>query len=293
MPSGRPWDRRPVRRRRPRLRRDPARRWRKSRDGRWRRGRPLFDSLGRRANSVYRDASASSRSRAMRSSVEGCVENSRIMLSPLKGLMMNRCAVAGFTSVHGDALGPAFQLRRAPRSARSGLCVYLAEVSSAAYSRVREIAIWISMAAMGARISMIKPAQALPRLSSSSRLPPNQNAMRARKVMAAAMVAATELVRMSRFLTCPSSCATTPSSSESFISRRMPAVNATEACSGFRPVAKALGDSLGNQPQLGHGQAHALGQALHQGKHARVHFGILRGVTGCAEYIASAILSEK
>src|SRR5262249_18002301 len=38
-------------------------------------------------------------SRAMRSSVEGCVENSRMMLCPVNGLMMNMCAVAGEASI--------------------------------------------------------------------------------------------------------------------------------------------------------------------------------------------------
>src|SRR4051812_7773799 len=37
--------------------------------------------------------------RAIRSSVEGCVENSRMMLSPVKGLMMNMCAVEGVASI--------------------------------------------------------------------------------------------------------------------------------------------------------------------------------------------------
>ena len=60
-------------------------------------------------------------------------------------------------------------------------------------------------------------------------------------VMAAARVAATELIRMSRCSTWPSSCATTPSISLSFISFRMPTVKATAAWLGLRPVAKALG----------------------------------------------------
>ena len=38
-------------------------------------------------------------SRAMRCSVEGCVENSRIMDPPLNGLMMNMWAVAGEASM--------------------------------------------------------------------------------------------------------------------------------------------------------------------------------------------------
>ena len=90
--------------------------------------------------------------------------------------------------------------------------MYLAEAASASYSREREIAIWISMAAMGARIIMTIAPTAPPPRSSSSRLPPNQKAMRASIVMAAASVAATELIRMSRCSTWPSSCATTPSS---------------------------------------------------------------------------------
>ena len=82
--------------------------------------------------------------------------------------------------------------------------------------------------------------------------------MDASAVMAAAIVAATELIRISRCSTCPSSCATTPSISRSSISCRMPVVKATEACAGLRPVANALGESSGDHPELRHGQSHAL-----------------------------------
>ena len=54
-----------------------------------------------------------------------------------------------------------------------------------------------------------------------------------------------------------------------------PAVKATEACDGLRPVAKALGESLGDELQLGHGQAHALAEVAHDGRHAAVDFGVL------------------
>jgi hypothetical protein len=64
-------------------------------------------------------------------------------------------------------------------------------------------------------------------------------------MMDAAIVAATELMRMSRFCTCESSCAMTPSSSLSESRRRMPSVAATAACCGLRPVANALGDESG------------------------------------------------
>ena len=59
------------------------------------------------------------------------------------------------------------------------------------------------------------------------------------------IVAAIVPTRVSRFLTCASSCARTPSSSVSSSSCRMPSVAATAACSGLRPVANALGDCSG------------------------------------------------
>ena len=69
--------------------------------------------------------------------------------------------------------------------------------------------------------------------------------MRATIMIAAPIVAATELIRMSRCFTCDSSCAMTPSSCDSLSTRRMPSVAATAACDGFRPVANAFGDGSG------------------------------------------------
>ena len=99
----------------------------------------------------------------------------------------------------------------------------------------------------------IAPRTPPPRLS--RREPPSKKkAKRASRVMAAARVAATELIRISRWSTWPNSWATTPSISWSFIIRRMPEVNATEACLGLRPVAKALGESSGMIQSLGMGR---------------------------------------
>src|SRR3954453_2603911 len=47
------------------------------------------------ADFVHRNACR----RAIRSWVEGCVENSRIRLSPVNGLIINMCAVAGEASM--------------------------------------------------------------------------------------------------------------------------------------------------------------------------------------------------
>ena len=63
--------------------------------------------------------------------------------------------------------------------------------------------------------------------------------------MTPARVAAMVMIKVSRFCTCDSSCAKTPSSSSSSSMRMMPSVTATAACSGLRPVAKALGVSPG------------------------------------------------
>ena len=63
--------------------------------------------------------------------------------------------------------------------------------------------------------------------------------------MAPASVAAIVEISTSRFFTCASSCASTPSSSSSFRMRMIPSVTATAAWCGFRPVANALGVSVG------------------------------------------------
>ncbi len=63
--------------------------------------------------------------------------------------------------------------------------------------------------------------------------------------MAPAMVAAMVEMRMSRFRTWPISWASTPFNSVGVSRRMMPSVAATAACSGLRPVAKALGESSG------------------------------------------------
>src|SRR5690348_1817068 len=127
--------------------------------------------------------------RAIRSSVEGCVENSRIRLLPVNGLMMNRCAVAGEASI-GIRFDQVSSFCN-PLMSGYGEPMYLADAASAEYSREREIAIWISMAAIGAKIIMRMPPNMPPRSSSSPR-GPNQNAMRASMVIAAAIIAATE-----------------------------------------------------------------------------------------------------
>ena len=120
----------------------------------------------------------------MRSSVEGCVENSRMMLCAGERLDDEHVGGGG-RSVHGDALGPGFELLQRRRSAgRASRCTWRV-AASASYSREREIAIWISMAAMGARIIMAIAADRRCRGRRRRGCPPNQNAMRARNVMAA------------------------------------------------------------------------------------------------------------
>ena len=53
-------------------------------------------------------------------------------------------------------------------------------------------------------------------------------------------------------------------------------MNATEACAGLRPVANALGDASGEQPQLRHGQTHALREVADDRRDPPVNFRILR-----------------
>ena len=119
--------------------------------------------------------------------------------------------------------------------------------ASASYSRLRLIAIWMSAAAMGARITMRIAPNGL--LRSSERPPPKimaNWAMLATNVMPMATAAATDPMRMSRLRTWESSWASTPRiSSQSRICSR-PWVTQTAALSGLRPVANALGCGLGD-----------------------------------------------
>jgi hypothetical protein len=123
----------------------------------------------------------------------------------------------------------------------SGSCESNAPDSSAWYSRERDTAIWMIAAAMGAR-SQAKSSPNSPNgLPLRSSPPPKNSAKRARNVMLIPMPAATEEIRMSRLATREISWARTPRSSRSSKSCRMPRVTETAACSGFRPVANALG----------------------------------------------------
>ena len=95
-------------------------------------------------------SAAPSRSAAIRASVGGCVLKSDISPPPVNGLMMNMCAVAGLAS-SGTRLRDRVDL--AQRVGQPvGLPAICAPPASAANSREREIAIWISIAAIGARI---------------------------------------------------------------------------------------------------------------------------------------------
>src|SRR4030095_6186955 len=139
------------------------------------------------------------------------------------------------------------------------------------------MAIWISMAAIGARMTISRAAIGLPPSSSSPM--GTKMARWATQVMTAPMVAATEEMRMSRFCTCDSSWASTPSSSRRSRMGRMPWVTATAAASGVRAGGEALchrdggvlgvaaggegvGLRAGRDVQARHGDGGLVGQAL-------------------------------
>jgi hypothetical protein len=80
-----------------------------------------------------------------------------------------------------------------------------------------------------------------------------KKAGRAIQVMTTPMVSATEEIRMSRFWTCDSSWASTPSSSRRSRMGRMPWVTATAALLRLRPVAKTFGCGLSDTYSRGMG----------------------------------------
>jgi len=123
-----------------------------------------------------------------------------------------------------------------------GLPEISAPPRSAAYSRVRLIAICTSIAASGATMIISKVPNG-PSGELRSR-PPKKKAKLPSIEMAPAIVAVTVMMSVSRFFTWASSCAMTPSISSWLSDDKRPVVAATAAFSGFRPVAKALGCGL-------------------------------------------------
>ena len=171
----------------------------------------------------------------MRSSSGGWVLNSPAMRPPRSGFTMKRWAVASGTCI-GSCCAPISSFSSADASA-SGSRTTFAPSRSAWYSRVRLMPRRINDEAMGA--TMIASSIAIP--PPLRRLPPKKNAAKPISEIALAIVATIELVRMSRFFTCAISWPSTPRSSRSVSSWRMPVVTATAACFGLRPVAKAFG----------------------------------------------------
>ena len=99
---------------------------------------------------------------------------------------------------------------------------------------------------------------------------------------------ASVMTSTSRFATCESSWASTPSISCGSSRRQRPSVTATAACFGLRPVANALGTSVGMMATLGFGRS-AIAQ-----RRSTIAWssGACSGVTTFAPEAARAILSE-
>src|SRR5919206_251431 len=90
------------------------------------------------------------------------------------------------------------------------------------------------------------------------RNPPKNPAYMPIRVRNAASIAkklATVMIRTSRFATCESSWARTPSISFGSSRRQRPVVTATTACFGLRPVAKAFGTSVSTTATRGFGRS--------------------------------------
>ena len=100
--------------------------------------------------------------------MDGCVEKSFTMPPPLKGFSMNRWAVASVVPLAGSGccltLCSIFSNAEAKEK---GSLISFAPVSSARYSRLRDMANWMTMAINGA---MMERAMSSMKLESSSLL---------------------------------------------------------------------------------------------------------------------------
>ena len=194
------------------------------------------------------------------SSSGGCVLKRLARDRPESGFTMNRCAVAG-PGAHRDPLrghAPACAARwPGPRDSRPG----------ARRSRRRRTRASGSppsgsiMAAIGARI--IRASRRRAGSPCRRRRRPGMNGSAPRRRSRPRGWPPPCEIRVSRFSTCDSSWASTPSSSSRFMARRRPSVAATAACFGLRPVANALSAASGDDVQLRHRDARLHGQPLH------------------------------
>ena len=177
---------------------------------------------------------AISRSAAMRVPVLGWVENRLSIDRACSGLTMNMLAVAGLSSATALSIrwAPCSSFFSAPAS-HNGLRQISPPRRSAAYSRVRDIADCTRMAASGARI-MISMVPPMP--SGLLRFPPKNRVKFARIEIAPATMAVMVIISVSRFYTWASSCPIAPATSSSDRVRSNPAVAATAAFLGLRPV---------------------------------------------------------
>jgi len=195
------------------------------------------------------------RNRAMRSAVGGWSLKRRLKSTrvPPSGLTMYMGAISGRTPGIGICRLVLSSLASAWASG-SPSPISSAPERSAWNSRLRDRASCSRAAASGARISMASSSKMFwpwsrPWPNSS----PPHAAMRASSVMAMAIVAATDAIRMSRLRTWLISWASTPRSSSHVQICRIPAVTATAAWCGLRPVAKALGCWAGDTYSRGMG----------------------------------------
>ena len=155
------------------------------------------------------------------------------------GLTINICASVLLAFVIGCCVVPNSNFLKALARA-NGFPQISAPVASALNSLDLLMANWIIVAAIGPRMaSNNEPKTSFPFLESANtkaNLP-----QLARATIIPAIVAATELMRISLFLICPISCEITPLNSSSFNKSNISVVTATTAWFWFRPVAKALG----------------------------------------------------
>jgi hypothetical protein len=190
-------------------------------------------------------ASAIATRRSIRSGIGGCVENQLATELDDSGAQMKRLAVAGEspTVCSGTRALPRSSLASA-LARPSGSPEMRAPNASAPYSREREIARRMRVAAIGATM-MSASVPRSPGPSRSSRAPPKASAPHCTAVAmndtTEASMAAIDAIKMSRLWMWASSWAITPRSSRSVRSARRPVVTATTPWRGSRPVAKALG----------------------------------------------------
>jgi hypothetical protein len=203
----------------------------------------------------------------MRSSMGGCVLNRFASRSPRSGFTIQRCAVAGPA---GSGIRPDATASFSSAAASDpGACESCAPVASAWYSRAREIASWMSVAAIGSDHHDQQPETPPPRRARRTHAAEDRGPLRMFASEMTCQRRAMALMSVSRFFTCDSLGDTPRARRRSARAGcSVTAIKGVSSIDGILPPRRARGRAEGSGASLQSGRAPYIASTIRSGTSA-------------------------